>query len=188
MYFYVPIICQMCLLILGFRWMCLSLVNCLKRGPRHHSLCFKCFVLACGVLMNTGTTVSSLFSCWSLLKPPLFSRYINYYILSPNIIILYKKCVHWSPCREGNNIGLNTSHDATIKLWNIKWHPPSDTLLFSKFVIYICIFSFHPKKIVKFNRTEKFEQTNNILEPDRIIITLTFDSFEKRSFKTSGLV
>ena len=68
---------QSCFLIIDFRWMCLNLVNYLKKGPPHLSLCSKCFVLDYGVLTSTGTTACSLFSCWLLLKPPLCSRYIK---------------------------------------------------------------------------------------------------------------
>lgn len=68
---------QSCFLIIDFRWMCLNLVNYLRKGPPHLFLCFKCFVLDYGVLTSTGTTACSLFSCWLLLKPPLCSRYIK---------------------------------------------------------------------------------------------------------------
>ena len=62
--------------LLGFRWMSQSSVNYSKKELQHHSLCFKCFVLDCGVLMSIGTTVSSLFSCWLLLKLLLSNRQV----------------------------------------------------------------------------------------------------------------
>ena len=67
-------LCIFCFVLLGFRWMSQSSVNYSKKELQHHSLCFKCFVLDCGVLMSIGTTASSLFSCWLLLKLLLYNR------------------------------------------------------------------------------------------------------------------